>query len=208
MTGEFKGYLDRLRENLEVLDQQIGHAREMVKDKDSTALQWAKTLRDLVELRNVTLEKIKGHLLGRSESGTVNEPDDIWGDNAQVMYERFFHDFLRPWQRGWLKLTCEDCATKSEEVTARSDCKDVQLCDACYAKRKMQDSAEKETPQANLNQLSTPSEDETNPGLTETLTSIARNLQDLPPEQRLQWIQKLKAIGISDADLKSLDLEE
>jgi hypothetical protein len=56
-----------MRENLETLDEQIANARVMSKrkGKDANALQWTKTLRDLVELRNETLEKIKGHVLGR-----------------------------------------------------------------------------------------------------------------------------------------------
>ena len=141
MTGEFKGYLSRLRENLEVLDQQIDHAREMAKAKDSTALQWAKTLRDLVELRNTTLEKIKGHLLGRGESGVVHEPDDYWDDNSQVMYERMFNSHMSPWTMEDLKLTCKDCGAKSEQVKCHlfsrcGGCDRVNLCNACFEKRK------------------------------------------------------------------------
>ena len=147
MTGEFKGYLDRLRENLEVLVQQIGHAREMVKDKDSTALQWAKTLRDLVELRNVTLEKIKGHLLGRGESGVVHEPDDCWDDNSHIMYERLFNQQMKCWTEEDLKLTCKDCGIKSQQVTCRlfsrpSGCYRIDLCNDCYQKRKTGDDSD------------------------------------------------------------------
>lgn len=36
-------------------------------------MQWAKTLRDLVELRNSTLANIKAHMLGRDETGVITE---------------------------------------------------------------------------------------------------------------------------------------
>ena len=145
MTSEFKGYLDRLRENLDVLDEQIEHAREMSKTKDASALQWTKTFRDLVELRNVTLEKIKGHLLGRAESGVVNEPDDCWDDNSQVMYERLFNSHMSPWTMEDLKLTCKDCGAKSEQVQCHlfsrsGGCDRINLCHDCFEKRKTPDS--------------------------------------------------------------------
>jgi hypothetical protein len=85
---------DHLRESLEPLDEQIENARVMSKSRKigerQNALQWAKTLRDLIELRNVTLEKIKLHLLGRREIGVAREPDDCWDDNSAVEFERLF----------------------------------------------------------------------------------------------------------------------
>lgn len=42
------------------------------------ALQWAKTLRDLVELHDTTLANIKVHLLGRDETGAANEPPGLY----------------------------------------------------------------------------------------------------------------------------------
>jgi len=71
LTGKkpLNGYLDRLRENIEVLDEQIENARKMSKPNKKgdrrAALQSAKILRDLVELRNETLDKIKVHLSER-----------------------------------------------------------------------------------------------------------------------------------------------
>ena len=60
---------------LRFLDEQIATARKMSKPKGKAdkalALQWAKTLRDLVELRNTTLGNIKMHLLGRDETGAA-----------------------------------------------------------------------------------------------------------------------------------------
>jgi hypothetical protein len=88
------GYLDHLPENLEVLDEAIANARKMSKPKGkgnkAAALQWAKTLRDLVELRNTTLANIKAHLLGRDETGATNEPGDVYAGNVQVEYEERF----------------------------------------------------------------------------------------------------------------------
>jgi hypothetical protein len=80
-------------------------------------LQWAKTLRDLVELRNTTLLNIKAHLLGRDETGATNEPDDVYARNAQVEYERYFRSLLTAWTREDLKLECEDCGVDSEDVS-------------------------------------------------------------------------------------------
>jgi ssDNA-binding Zn-finger/Zn-ribbon topoisomerase 1 len=117
---KFKGHLDRLGENVDVLDEAIENARVMSKAEkgaDSrTALQWAKTLRDLVELRNTTLANIKVHLLGRDETGAITEPQDFWDSNQQVMYEREFKRQLAPWTLEDLKLQCEDCKVESEDV--------------------------------------------------------------------------------------------
>ena len=150
MTGKkLNGYLDHLRENLETLDEQIANARTMSKRKgeDSNALQWAKVLRDLVELRDTTLGKIKVHLLGRDETGATKEPDDVYGGNAQVEYERYFRTLLSPWTRQDLELECEDCGLSSDQVVNRhfpgkyenyvevKSAEDIDLCPNCYAKR-------------------------------------------------------------------------
>jgi hypothetical protein len=142
---KLNGYLDHLRENLETLDDQIVNARKMSKPKGkgdkSAALQWAKTLRDLVEVRNQTLLNIKAHLLGRDETGSVSEPPDFYSGNAQVMFERDFRGLLAPWTREDLKLKCEDCGKESEEVSRRKFPHEYEadeyfdLCDKCYEKR-------------------------------------------------------------------------
>jgi hypothetical protein len=148
---KFRGHLDRLQENLEVLDEQIATAREMSKPKGkaekAVALQWTKTLRDLVELRDRTLSNIKAHLLGRSEVGTPQEPQDCWEKNSEVEYERLFHNMLSPWHESDLNLKCEGCGVESEDVTSRRfpeeregwkvvrEAEDVDLCDKCYGKR-------------------------------------------------------------------------
>ena len=166
LTGKklIHGYLDRHRENLDTLDEQIANARKMSKpgrkgaDKVA-ALQWAKTLRDLVELRNTTLEKIKAHMLGRDETGSVTEPADFYDGNSEVMFERDFRGLLAPWTREHLKLKCEDCGAESEGVISRSFKKQVpfgvgdvmitetehhDLCSRCYAKRAAKDTDESE----------------------------------------------------------------
>jgi hypothetical protein len=148
---KIKGYLDRLRENIDVLDESIANARKMSKrkGKDANALQWTKTLRDLVELRNTTLANIKVHLLGRDETGAANEPPDSWDENPQVEYERYFRGQLSPWTERDLKLTCADCSVESEEVSHRHfqelkdshwktivEAEDADLCPQCVEKRK------------------------------------------------------------------------
>jgi len=156
LTGKklIHGYLDRLRENLETLDEQIVYARKMSKPKGkgdkSATLQWAKTLRDLVELRNTTLLNIKTHLLGRDETGSPNEPSDIWDGNDEVEFERHLRDQLRPWTLDRLKLECEDCGKVSEEVSTRHFPHEYEadeyfdLCGRCYEKRTTKDTDEPE----------------------------------------------------------------
>jgi hypothetical protein len=146
---ELHGFLDHLRENLEILDEQILNAREMSKKEDATALQWAKTLRDLVDLRNVTLEKIQAFLLGRSEVGTVEEPMDVFSSDTHPLtcFERKMHDYLaKPWTVEALKTKCEKCGTESETTVTHQFDKyytdnnyrkyiqydNQDLCDGCY----------------------------------------------------------------------------
>jgi hypothetical protein len=141
-----------LRENVEALDEAIETARAMSKSKkgsDSrTRLQWAKTLRDLVELRNTTLGNIKVHLLGRDETGAATEPPDNYDGNEQIMFEREFQTFLAPWTREDLKLKCVDCGCESEEVSDRfvkGEGDHMDLCPACYAKREAKEPKEEES---------------------------------------------------------------
>jgi hypothetical protein len=148
---ELHGFLDHLRENLEILDEQIENARVMSKSKEKgdNALQWSKTLRDLVELRNATLEKIQAFLLGRSETGTVEEPMDVFSSDTHPLtrFERKFHDYLaKPWTVDDLKTKCAKCETESETTqthhfekfyTTSDWSKYIQydtqnLCDGCY----------------------------------------------------------------------------
>jgi hypothetical protein len=111
------GFLDRLRENLEALDEQVCLARKNSKGKGG--LQWAKLTRDLIEQRNLTLDRIKAHLLGRTEVGNIKEPEDYYGSNPEVEFERTFQIFLSQWTRKDLKLPCTECQKASEDVTQR-----------------------------------------------------------------------------------------
>jgi hypothetical protein len=152
---KFRSYLDRLREDLEVLDETIATARKMSKPKGKAdketralALQWAKTLRDLIERRETTLAAIKVHLLGRNETGSPNEPQDCWNENPEVMYERWFREQMSPWTLDDLKLRCEDCGIESEDVenhmfheirdrhyVALVEQESANLCPRCVQKR-------------------------------------------------------------------------
>jgi hypothetical protein len=148
------GYLDRLRQNLEVLDEAIERVRLVSKGKgrgeDRVALQWVKVLRDLVEQRNGTLAEIKAHLLGRDQTGAVRDPPEYYGSDFQIMFERDFRNFLDPWSESDLKLRCEDCGVESEDVCPELFTKEVplgvgdittteneyhNLCSRCYEKR-------------------------------------------------------------------------
>lgn len=147
---ELHGFLDHLRENLEILDEQIENAQAMSKEKGTGALQWAKTLRDLIQLRNETLDKIKSHLLGRDETGTVKEPLGFHSSQTHplTLFERQVRNFLAtPWTVEGLKIKCEKCGVESETTQTRhyerytvsKDYSYIQrkpedLCDPCYEK--------------------------------------------------------------------------
>jgi len=127
------GYLDRTRKTLEALDESIETVRCGPKgEKPAEQRARLKLLRDLIEHQTVILEGLKGHLLGRSVVGTVNEPPDHYGGNPQIEFERYFRNMLAPWTEDDLKLRCEDCGIKSEEVSTRDH---VDLCGKCHAKR-------------------------------------------------------------------------
>jgi hypothetical protein len=155
---KFRGYLDRLRENLEVVDEAIVNARKMSKGKGkaekAAALQWAKTLRDFVELRGTTLANIKAHMNGRDETGVVHEPPDLYDENPQVEFERCFRNLMTPWTPNDLKLKCEDCGVESEDVSHHdfqeirdshynmvAEAEDADLCPKCVEKRSADRSA-------------------------------------------------------------------
>jgi hypothetical protein len=149
------GYLDRLRENLEILDEAVVNAQKMARPKkkgDVSSVQSLKILRDLIELRNATLVEIKAHLLGRNETGALKEPPDYYNGNPEVMFERDFKKFLEPWQESDLSLQCEDCKQVSKDIESRcltikmsSELPSIlpdyerteyhDLCPKCYEKR-------------------------------------------------------------------------
>ncbi len=193
---KLNGYLDHLRENLETLDEQIVNARKMSKrkGKDSNALQWAKVLRDLVELRGTTLANIKAHLLGRDETGATNEPGDVYARNSQVEYERYFRSVLSPWTQQDLKLECKGCGLSSDQVRNRHfpgkyenyeevrSAENINLCDKCYEKRTVKEeesnnseSSEPISNQEAMNLLPERQEREDDVDLKEALTDTVRN---------------------------------
>ena len=144
-----------MRESLEAIEEQIENAKTMSKKKDANSLQWSKQLLNLIQERDVILERVKGHLLGRDETGAIKEPEDSWDYNGQVEYERNFHNFLKPWTKDDLKLKCEDCGVSSEEVTNQffnevqdnhyrtiREAENVDLCPKCYEKRTSPDETE------------------------------------------------------------------
>jgi len=147
---EFKGYLDRLRENLESLDEAIADARTNAKKKgkDSNSLQWSNQLLNLIQERNATLLAVKTHLLGRDETGAPVDPGDHYdGNDDAAFFERDFKNFLlRPWTSNDLKLVCEDCGTRSENVWYYTSDGDIQmyanLCGKCYNKRTTESNGE------------------------------------------------------------------
>ena len=148
------GFLDRLRENLEVLDEQVALARR--NSMGEGGLQWAKLTRDLIEERNLTLDRVKAHLLGRTEVGIIKEPEDYYRGHTEVEFERTFQRFLAPWTTKDMKLRCGECQQESEDVTQRHlvVAKDAwgndetqyrDLCPKCF--QKLQSQFDKEIPE-------------------------------------------------------------
>ena len=193
----FKGFLDRLRENLEVLDEQISEARKMSKSgrrrKDPASLQWTKTLRDLVQLRNETLDKIKAHMLGRDETGVVMEPPDHYDGQPEISFERDFSKLLAPWSKADLKLECQDCKANSEAVSTRvfdhphELDEYVDLCDKCYDKR-LQESGE--APGEGRAAAHPASKADVN-AILQSASLVIKTLKGLPPNQQAAKLQEL-----------------
>jgi len=203
------GFLDRLRENLETLDDQITLAEKNSKGKGG--LQWAKLVRDLIEERNSTLDRIKAHLLGRTEVGSIKEPEDYYRGHTEVEFERTFHDFLSPWTMNDLKLRCSECQQESRDVIQRRlvVAKDAwgndeiqlrDLCRNCF--KKIQSQFDKEiSGQAKGSQSTGPTVDAgPNRKLEEILAQtlqVAPNLGSLREAQSKlrQELDRLKAKG-------------
>lgn len=189
---KFRGYL-----NVEVLDEQIANARKMSKAKKSrdsrTALQWAKTTRELVELRNMTLDRIKLHLLGHHVTGAGNEPSDVWDSNDQVEFGRYFKNLLSPWTLQDLRLACEACGTSAEDVSdhyIEADEEHLDLCEKCYEKRcedsesDGEDDGAKEVAAASRDDIKT---------LRQSATLAIRMLKDLPLDRRIAKLEEMLA---------------
>jgi hypothetical protein len=217
-----------LRENLEVLDEAVANARKMSKparkgaDK-AAALQWAKTLRDLVEVRNATLLNIKAHILGRDETGAVNDPANVYSRNGEVMFERNFRRLLQPWTLEDLKLKCEDCGVESEDVFSRSFEKQVplgigdmmttetehhDLCSRCYEKRTAKDERSDESEATRpISRGDVMSDDS---GLEGAMTDGVRNIIRLArsdgdsPAEKIKMLEDFKAKTSGSADERGL----
>jgi hypothetical protein len=241
LSKKLNGYLDHLRENLETLDEQIANARKMStpgrKGADkAAALQWAKTLRDLVELRNTTLLNIKTHMLGRDETGATTEPPDFYsGGNAQVRFERDFRGLLAPWTREHLKLKCEDCGAESEGVFSRSFEKQVpfgvgdmmttetehhDLCSRCYEKRTVKDTDESEKgseasdPVSILKEFAeTQGEGSVDSTMSEAVTGLVGNtiravtLEARSPLEMVKMLEDFKANLVRTAQSQASNIE-
>jgi len=151
LTGKpLSGYLNRMRRNLASLDESIENVRKASKgEKPSDKRARLKLLRDLIELQNVSLLAVKTHLLGRDETGAANEPQDVYDDNPQVEFERYFKNQLSLWTQDDLKLKCEDCGVESEGVSNRrfvyaypKSNEYYDLCEKCYGKRTTESNGE------------------------------------------------------------------
>lgn len=166
------------------------------KGKDANALQWAKTLRDLIELRNTTMEKIKGHILGRDETGAINEPTSVWDHNDQVEFERYLKNQLSLWTEDDLKLECEDCGVESEDVSNRhfshpypENDENLDLCEKCYNKRTNEPTGESE----DVNPIAEPASKRDISVILQTAALQVKVLRTFPVDQRITKLEELLA---------------
>ena len=149
---------------------------------------------DLIELRNVQLDKIKGHLLGRDETGAVTEPENYWDENQQVEFERYFKNQLAPWTLEDLKLECEDCHEESEDVTYYTYDGEINmyadLCEKCHNKR-----ISKPTGESNEKNSTETDSESLIPELGKIDLSSPEKCEEL-----IQRIKNLQAAGRLEAD--------
>lgn len=155
------GFLDRLREHLEILDEAIATSGNLAKPKQGASsrdtIQGLKILRDLVQERNATLDRIQAVLLGKDETGVTRSPKDVCSGDGQVLFEREFHWMLQPWRESDLLIKCGECGRSSDEVYQRSvrvgvdrwgdeETEDRDLCDRCFKKLEMDFEKERKIP--------------------------------------------------------------
>jgi hypothetical protein len=189
------GYLDLMRKNIHRLDESIEDVRKVPKgEKPADRRARLKLLRDLVELQNETLVAVKGHLLGRDESGGMREPEDCWDENPQVEFERYFKSQLKPWTQDDLKLECEECGVKSEEVSNHTfthpypqETERIDLCQECYDKRLNESTGESE----DANSIAEPASKGDIRATLQSAGLIIRTLKLLPLDQRIAKLQEL-----------------
>ncbi|MGA2625457.1 MAG: hypothetical protein ABSF63_00160 [Candidatus Bathyarchaeia archaeon] len=192
------GFLDHLRENLETLDEQITLAQK--NSKGNGGLQWAKLTRDLIEQRNMTLDRIKAHFLGRTEVGNIKEPEDYYGNNPEVEFERKFRTFLAPWNRKDLNLQCDECRKESEDVTQHrlvvgkdqwgyDQTEDFDLCPKCYDKRTIESTGEG----GNADPVAAPASKVDIRVMLQSARLMIRTLKGLPLDQRITKLEEMLA---------------
>jgi hypothetical protein len=194
---KFRSYLDRLRENVEVLDESIASARKPAKgEKPADKRARLKLVRDLVELRGNALLSIKAHMNGHTESGAVMDPPDVWDDNSQVEFERYFQGLMEPWSRKDLRLECEDCGIESEDVSHHDfeeihdghyrtivEAEGADLCPKCVEKREV----------ARQRESSEPASKREIEAVTQSARLAVKALKTLPPDQQIAELEKMLA---------------
>jgi hypothetical protein len=189
-------------ENLDVLDESIETARSLSKTKKGGSsrdiIQGLKILRDLVEQRNTTLDRIKAHLLGRDETGAVREPEDVWDENPQIMYERYFKNELSPWAQDDLKLECEDCGVRSEQVSNYTfehpypeETERINLCEKCYEKRSEETEIETGERKDSVEIIGVPASKGDIRVILQSAGLMLKTLKGLPEDQRIAKLEGL-----------------
>lgn len=103
------GWLDRRRWVLEISEEAIKNAREMIKAKtgrghdSESRLEWSKILVKLLETYDSQLSAIRRHLWGNTDKADSDEPG-VSGEEGFIEFEKDFQKFLlTPWNQERLK---------------------------------------------------------------------------------------------------------
>lgn len=225
MTGKklIHGYLDKLGRNIQALDAGIESVRKPAKgEKASDKRARLKLLRDLIELQNASMAAVKVHILGRDETGSVNEPEDHYDEYAVWEFERNFKRFLEPWTQNDIEFECADCGVKSDQVIRYTfshpfpqDNEHFYLCDKCYEKRASKDTDESEkqseaSDPASILVAETQAGGNVSTGMSGAMIGAVRNViravrsDDCSPTEKVKTLEDFKAKVSESADERGL----
>jgi hypothetical protein len=139
------------------------------------------------------------------------EPPDIYLGHSEVMFERRFQRFLASWTEDDLKLKCEKCHSRSEDVETRRltrsfadpfgyeshKYENLDLCEKCYKRRTSENSDPARHGEIN-NIILAPEHIPRPPSayveeLRQSAEGVVKSLQHLRPNERLSKLEKLLA---------------
>ena len=126
------------------------------------------------------------------------EPRDAYEENTQVEFERYFKNQLSPWTQDDLKLECEDCGVKSEDVSNLTFTHSYprrpryfDLCGKCYDKRTTESSGESKD--EDVAEIAEPASKGDIKAILQMAALQIKALRTFPVDQRIAELEKLLA---------------